>query len=225
MENEVFVEDRLLNYIWVYKDKQRKREKETYSKYFHPNINRGCLSSRAISKNSELPIKKNFRTKTQVWIEKEKKKLQKEIGLSVSAYKGKKPKVKPNDLKILQNEIRSKQDLQSNLLITLLNIIYLFDLILIFIDSPSSFKKKNKEFVIFDHNQSSLLSTQKKFPSNNKLMNTDIISAEQSLHSPKKNFKLKNMQNTVSMKKNNDKQVKRKLNDYSVKVGKYLKAT
>lgn len=66
-------------------------------------------------------------------------------------------------------------------------------------------------------------STQKKFLVQEKLMNTGIIDVDESVHSPKKNFRLKNMQNTVSNKKLMEGRVKRQINDYSVGVGKYLK--
>lgn len=111
MNEEPLVENRLLNYIWVYKDKQRKREKRLYSDYFHPNINRGAYSSRVIGSQSNLPIKKNFRTKTEVWLKNEKQKLQKEIEKSVSAYKGKKPEIKPEDVEYIQAQIKSEKNL------------------------------------------------------------------------------------------------------------------
>lgn len=68
-----------------------------------------------------------------------------------------------------------------------------------------------------------MLKTQKKFPSKSKLMNTGLIDFEESIQSPNKNFKLKNMQNTKSVKKMNDIKIKRRINDYSIGIGKDLK--
>jgi hypothetical protein len=107
------VEDRLLNYIWIYKDKQKKREKQIFGNYFQPSISRSCFSQRSIGMNSDLPVKQNARTKTEVWLKKEKRKLQKEIEKSVSAYKGKKPQIKSEDLKKLQVEIQKEMNSMS----------------------------------------------------------------------------------------------------------------
>ena len=54
-------------------------------------------------------------------------------------------------------------------------------------------------------------------------MNTGLIDFEESIQSPNKNFKLKNMQNTKSVKKMNDIKIKRRINDYSIGIGKDLK--
>lgn len=109
---EPLVEDRLLNYIWVYKDNKKKRERRLFSDFFNPALNRGCQSNRSICTNSDLPIKQKVRTKTEVWLKQEKRKLQHEIAKSVSAYKGKKPEIKSADVKKLHAKIKSEQKLQ-----------------------------------------------------------------------------------------------------------------
>lgn len=68
-----------------------------------------------------------------------------------------------------------------------------------------------------------MMTTQKKYPSNAKLINTGIIDAEESINMPQTNFKEKNMQNTHSAKQLNDIMVKRKINDYSLEIGKLLR--
>lgn len=110
------MEDRLLNYIWVYKDKKHKREKHLVAEYFQPRINKSTYSSRVIASPPDLPVKENGKIKrmrTQVWIEKEKKRLQKEIGKSVSGCKGKKPRVKARDVAVLKAKLKSERELES----------------------------------------------------------------------------------------------------------------
>ena len=83
-----------------------------FSKYFNPKINKGIYSNRSIISNSELPIKsERSKNQTKIWLEKEKRKLRKEIEKSVSAYRGKKPVVKSADIKKIKSRFNSHKKL------------------------------------------------------------------------------------------------------------------
>lgn len=88
-----FVEDRLINYKIFYENKTKKRKEALMDGWFWPKTNRKVHSSRLIMGNLALPLKKKRKkahmTKTQRWIEKEKKRLQKELEEKLSQEKAK----------------------------------------------------------------------------------------------------------------------------------------
>ena len=86
-----FVEDRLINYKIFYENKKKKRKEALMEGWFWPKTNRKIHSSRLIMGNLALPLKKKTKkahmTKTQRWIEKEKKRLQRELEEKLSQEK------------------------------------------------------------------------------------------------------------------------------------------
>ena len=83
-ESEIYVEDRLLNYKWKYEKNKKVKEEELYGNMFHPKLKVNAYSQRIIPDsyiNSGLPLKskKMEKSKTQKWLEKEKKRLLKDI--------------------------------------------------------------------------------------------------------------------------------------------------